>query len=73
MDLSRWLEQVKIALRMAGLNHAAEAAPELLANIGGAESNVSDSSSTKSGFSLSKIERTGGTGPLSLFDCGRLL
>jgi hypothetical protein len=59
MDLTRRLENVKAGLLKAGSNHVAEAAPELVANIGRAEIGVLTSSSTKSGFSSSEIEGTG--------------
>ena len=66
MDLPRSVEHGKTAFRMAGLNQAGEAAPELLGNIGGAETDVLDNSSTKSGFSLSETERTAATVPLAI-------
>ena len=63
MDPSRWLEHAKPAFRMAGLNHAAEAAPELLADIGGTQAGVLNRSSSESGLISLEIGGTSGVAP----------
>jgi len=48
---------------MAGLNHAAEVAPELLADLGGTEAGVLNRSSTESGLISLEIGGTSGVTP----------